>query len=117
VTATVQGEGMDSGDKSLNKAFSAALKYALLSMFLIPTEDPKDSENESHEVKPKAKPAAAPPQEKPFMPKARFDKMIETIREANPETVANLLTKTRAVFRFTEEQENIIMQWEAALSS
>lgn len=36
------GEAMDSGDKGMNKAMSIALKYSLLQMFLIPTEDPKD---------------------------------------------------------------------------
>ena len=36
------GEAMDSGDKGMNKAMSTALKYSLLQMFLIPTEEPKD---------------------------------------------------------------------------
>lgn len=36
------GEAMDSGDKGMNKAMSIALKYSLLQMFLIPTEEPKD---------------------------------------------------------------------------
>ena len=38
------GEAMDSGDKGMNKAMSIALKYSLLQMFLIPTEEPKDPE-------------------------------------------------------------------------
>lgn len=36
------GEAMDSGDKGMNKAMSIALKYSLLQMFLIPTEEQKD---------------------------------------------------------------------------
>lgn len=36
------GEAMDSGDKGMNKAMSIALKYALMQMLLIPTEEPKD---------------------------------------------------------------------------
>ena len=36
------GEAMDSGDKGFNKAMSIALKYSLLQMFLIPTEEQKD---------------------------------------------------------------------------
>jgi len=48
-TVTV-GEAMDSGDKSANKAMSAAYKYALMQVFCIPTDDPKDTENETHEV-------------------------------------------------------------------
>lgn len=36
------GEAMDSGDKGMNKAMSAALKYSLTQMFLIPTAEVKD---------------------------------------------------------------------------
>ena len=50
VCAVVTGEGMDSGDKSCNKAMSAAQKYAFLQVFCIPTEEPKDSENDNPEV-------------------------------------------------------------------
>lgn len=42
VSATVVGEGMDSGDKSANKAMSVALKYAILQVFCIPTEENDD---------------------------------------------------------------------------
>ena len=49
VTATVIGEGMDKGDKSMNKAMSAAFKYALVQVFCIPTEEFVDSETESPE--------------------------------------------------------------------
>uniref|UniRef100_A0A6M3XB45 Putative Erf family protein n=1 Tax=viral metagenome TaxID=1070528 RepID=A0A6M3XB45_9ZZZZ len=54
------GEGMDPGDKSSNKAMSAAQKYALIQAFLIPTKEEKDSENDSHELKPGARKAIAP---------------------------------------------------------
>lgn len=54
----IEGEAMDSGDKSTNKAMSAALKYALMQMFLIPTEERIDTEYETHEVLPKKKPAS-----------------------------------------------------------
>jgi hypothetical protein len=53
IQSTMIGEGMDSGDKSSNKAMSTAYKYAFMQLFCIPTEDPKDSEIDSHEVKPK----------------------------------------------------------------
>jgi hypothetical protein len=52
ITATVIGEGMDSGDKASNKAMSVAHKYALLQVFAIPTEESKDPEEESHEIRP-----------------------------------------------------------------
>lgn len=49
VSATVIGEGMDSGDKSMNKAMSAAFKYALFQVFCIPTEEMIDSEKDDPE--------------------------------------------------------------------
>lgn len=48
-TASAWGEGMDSGDKGMNKSCSIALKYALLNLFLIPTEEMSDPDAESHE--------------------------------------------------------------------
>lgn len=52
VVAIVEGEGMDSGDKSSNKAMAIAHKYALLQTFCIPTEDAKDPDAEVHEIAP-----------------------------------------------------------------
>lgn len=50
VSAVVIGEGMDRGDKSMNKAMSAAFKYACFQTFCIPTDEMKDSEKDSPEV-------------------------------------------------------------------
>jgi hypothetical protein len=50
VSAVVIGEGMDSGDKSSNKALSVAFKYACFQIFCIPTEEMIDADSESHEV-------------------------------------------------------------------
>ena len=49
IEATVQGEGMDSADKSGNKAMSVAYKYAMFQVFCIPTEEMKDPDAESPE--------------------------------------------------------------------
>lgn len=49
---TVIGEAMDSGDKAITKAMSVALKYALLQMLLIPTNEDKDPDKFSHEIVP-----------------------------------------------------------------
>lgn len=46
----IPSEGLDSGDKSTNKALSAALKYALIQTFCIPTEDMTDGDLESPEI-------------------------------------------------------------------
>lgn len=53
VSAIVIGEGMDSGDKSMNKAMSAAYKYALCQVFCIPTEEMVDSEVDSPQLMPR----------------------------------------------------------------
>lgn len=53
LTARVVGEAMDSADKSTNKAMSAAMKYACILTFCIPTEGDNDADSTTHEVKPK----------------------------------------------------------------
>lgn len=53
------GEAMDSGDKSSNKAMSAAYKYAALQAFCIPTEGDNDADATTHDVEPKKKTSAA----------------------------------------------------------
>jgi len=47
VCSTVMGEGMDSGDKGMNKAMAVALKYALTQMLLLPYDE-VDPDSESH---------------------------------------------------------------------
>jgi hypothetical protein len=49
------GEAMDSGDKGNNKCVSIALKYALVNLFTIPTEEQKnaDPDGYTHDVAPK----------------------------------------------------------------
>lgn len=58
------GEAMDSGDKSSNKAMSAAYKYACMQAFCIPTEGDNDADATTHDgIKPKSekqKPEKAP---------------------------------------------------------
>ena len=50
VEVITQGEGIDSSDKSSNKAMSAAMKYAFIELFSIPTEDVADSDRDSPEA-------------------------------------------------------------------
>ena len=49
VSAIVQSEGMDSADKSSNKAMSAACKYALFQVFNIPTKEMIDPDETTPE--------------------------------------------------------------------
>ena len=63
VSAVVIGEAMDSGDKASNKALSIGLKYAMLQVFCIPTEDEKDPDAQSPQPAPQSmKPAPKKPQ-------------------------------------------------------
>lgn len=45
------GEAMDSADKATNKAMSAALKYAYMQAFCIPTEGDNDADSHTYEIK------------------------------------------------------------------
>lgn len=61
VRVVTVGEGMDSGDKSANKAMSGAQKYAIIQLFAIPTEEGVDSEVESPQVAALPGPGTAKP--------------------------------------------------------
>ena len=50
VIGPIPAEALDSGDKATNKALSAALKYALIQTFSIPTEDMEDGDRVSPEI-------------------------------------------------------------------
>ena len=76
ISATVIGEGMDSADKSSNKAMAVAMKYAMFQTFCIPTEemandDPDKTTPEASkpaEPKPAAPKPAEPAEPKPAEP-------------------------------------------------
>lgn len=51
-TVKTYGEAMDSADKATNKAMSAAMKYAYMQAFCIPTEGDNDADGHTHEVLP-----------------------------------------------------------------
>jgi hypothetical protein len=50
ITHSFVGEGMDRGDKAINKACTAAFKYFLFEAFCIPVEGTPDADSESPEV-------------------------------------------------------------------
>ena len=76
VETVVPGEAADRSDKSINKAMSAAFKYACFQTFCIPTEEMKDADAESPEIGTKA-----PKQEKP---KQKEVKQSAPVQEAPP---------------------------------
>jgi hypothetical protein len=61
-TIRMVGEAMDSADKSSNKAQSAALKYAALQVFMIPTEGDNDADATTHEVAARQQPVKRKPE-------------------------------------------------------
>lgn len=52
VCATVVGEGMDSADKSSNKAMAVAFKYACLQVLCIPTEEMAKDDPDNYSPEP-----------------------------------------------------------------
>lgn len=52
LSAITVGEGMDSADKSTNKAMAAAMKYALFQTFCIPTEEMQKDDPDRETVEP-----------------------------------------------------------------
>jgi len=50
ITHSFYGEGMDRGDKAVNKACTAAYKYFLFEAFCIPVEGTPDADTESPEI-------------------------------------------------------------------
>lgn len=82
VDAVVMGEAMDSGDKASNKAMAVAHKYALLQIFAIPTDEPKDPEDDSPAPGPPVKRTTkkAPAPTEVDIPRLRDD-LIEEIRK------------------------------------
>lgn len=106
VKAYITGEAMDSGDKATNKAMSIALKYALLQMFLIPTEEPKDPDGESHEVLPvspkekQKEPAKTRAEQKKELPEKNFNYTVQALKEDRV-----TMDKLKEIYNLTPDME------------
>lgn len=85
-TVCTVGEAMDSGDKSSNKAMSAAYKYACFQAFCIPTEGDNDADATTHEV------VAKPPTREVNKYASRITDAAES---DNKETVKQLMDEVR----------------------
>ncbi len=114
VSASIQGEGNDTSDKSRNKSLSAALTYALTTMFLIPTKDQKDGDSETIEIgkHPQPKPQPKADSKPATLPPIPSDKWQKTVQAINDEpSVDKCNTWVRNVLKeytLTNEQENIL---------
>lgn len=94
-TVKTYGEAMDSADKATNKAMSAAMKYAYMQAFCIPTEGDNDADLYTHEVAPKKK-------ELPTLDDERFNHAVDAV-ESGKFPKMRLLTE----YALTDEQKRI----------
>ena len=107
-SAEVWGEGSDSGDKSTNKAMTAAYKYLVNQVFCIADASTEDGDAQSPEVgdAPKPKPKSASkkkPVKPPMDPEKASDlhraenlaqaRALLTARYGNAHVIQNFLTK------------------------
>lgn len=99
ISCTVIGEGMDTGDKSSNKAMSVAMKYAMFQLFFIPTEA-VDPDAEVHaDVLPKKRktPAKAEPKQEAPKDAPATVETANVIPSGNP--VSDYLANERETLR------------------
>jgi hypothetical protein len=94
-TICTVGEAFDSGDKSMNKAMSAAYKYAAFQAFAIPTEGDNDADAHTHQVAPK----------KTTLDAKRLGDAIARIKEGKYTT-----EKLRDTFALTPEQDAQVVE-------
>jgi hypothetical protein len=99
ITASTYGEGMDSSDKSTNKAMSAALKYAVIQTFSIPTKEMIDGDADHPEPEKKTPTAPktdskAPAESKPIPEESAVADFIPSaINKRDGETKGKKWTK------------------------
>lgn len=95
----IPAEGVDSGDKATNKALSAALKYALIQTFSVPTEDMAEADLTTLELGVSTTVTKATTTN--TTPVASVSTSAPNVQEAAPTTTAPLKTssfrKTKAV--------------------
>lgn len=99
-TVCTAGEAMDSGDKSTNKAMSAAYKYAAFQAFCIPTEGDNDADAHSPAPAPTPRQVSTPLPAANIAPISEANKVfLETVEggsAAEKVLIANVLAKTGA---------------------
>jgi hypothetical protein len=104
VSCTVRGEGMDTSDKAGNKALAGAHKYALVQIFAIPTQEPKDPEIDDHKVakKPAEKAESSQPEKSP----SEFEKAKTALTSAaSTENLAAIwMNINKSIKTFTQQQ-------------
>lgn len=92
----IPAEGLDSGDKATNKALSAALKYALIQTFSIPTEDMAEADLDSPEI---GRVASAPTKAAPLQAKANSEPVADEKAIEKKKTVSFNKPKPQAAIK------------------
>jgi hypothetical protein len=105
VTSIMVGEAMDSADKSANKSMSVALKYCLMQLLLIPTEELKKDDPDGHIHEPAPKTTLynhkeISTNEKPLIPNESFKKAMALVKED-----ASIYEKTKNKYTLTSFQD------------
>lgn len=113
VSTISDGEAIDYGDKSSNKAYSTAYREALWKMFVVPFKGSDDIENTSHELKSEPTVQYAPqnaPKATVAPKKTPFEVATEKISKAV--TAEELATLSAQVTESTKlnEEEKITLQ-------
>ena len=110
VSCVTVGEAMDSGDKSCNKAMSAAFKYAAFQLFCIPTEEMIDPDAEVHtDVAPKTPQKTTPAEVEKVSTVPAVPSLQSKINAVSENAVLTFLAKERnqlAEVRQLDKAEN-----------
>lgn len=103
IEVVTMGEGIDSSDKATNKAMSAAMKYAFMELFCVPTEDVADADKDSPEAGTRKIPNAVVTQPKEF---------VKPQREAMP---GGAVPGQQPEFITIPQQQNFAIEFKGAL--
>lgn len=91
------GEGIDNSDKATNKAMSGAMKYALIELFQVPTQDVEDADRTTPEIGRSnvtqhmsfKKPSSAPPDRPADATRERADGVVASEGADKPLPLTN----------------------------
>lgn len=104
VETMVEGEAMDSADKSTSKALSIAFKYAMMQVFSIPTEEQDDPDADTHDV------AGEPPEKEK---KADWESTTKAVKNHAPgaaQKLSPIQQVSAAISRYSRDRD-LVGQW------
>lgn len=119
IKGTFIGQGTDSGDKGIYKAVTGAIKYIMMSMFLIPSGD--DPEKDENSTKPSKKSSVSdlPPAVQNALAVSKT--LYVKLKEKDPQAASGIykqfkgkLTTVEAVKQFNDAMRKAIAEEEAA---